>query len=157
MAKLTLPTIASGYATVTQLNAALDAIEAEFQNKVLYRDNPIGEPNSMSSNMDMNSFDLLNVRNINGADASNLADLSSFVTQAEDSATASALSAAASASSATDSLTYSLNSETSAISADNSAIQAGVYSSMGLGGASFFDFGLVSDTLVIFPTDWGTI
>lgn len=64
MAKLTLPTISSGYATTTQLNNAFDAIEAELQDKVLYRDNPVGEPNQMENDIDMNGNDIINVGSI---------------------------------------------------------------------------------------------
>jgi hypothetical protein len=64
MAKLTLPTISSGYATTTQLNTAFDAIETELQNKVLYRDNPVGEPNVMEQDLDMNSNKIINVGDI---------------------------------------------------------------------------------------------
>ena len=42
MAKITLPTIASGFASNTEFNTAFDAVEAEFQNKVLYRNNTSG-------------------------------------------------------------------------------------------------------------------
>ena len=70
MAKLTLPTISSGYATTTQLNNAFDAIETELQNKVLYRDNPAGEPNVMEQDLDMNGNLILNASGIevNGVD-----------------------------------------------------------------------------------------
>ena len=61
MAKLTLPTISSGYATTTSLNVAFDQIEDQFNNRVLYRDNPTGEPNTMQNDLDMNNNDLLNV------------------------------------------------------------------------------------------------
>lgn len=64
MAKITLPTISSGYATTTQLNNAFDALETELQNKVLYRDNPSGEPNQLEQDIDMNSNKLTNVGGI---------------------------------------------------------------------------------------------
>lgn len=64
MAKITLPTISSGYATTTQLNNAFDALEAELQNKVLYRDNPAGEPNQMEADLDMNGNNIINVGDI---------------------------------------------------------------------------------------------
>ena len=64
MAKITLPTISSGYATTTQLNNAFDAIETELQNKVLYRNNPAGEPNVMEQDLDMNSNKIINVGDI---------------------------------------------------------------------------------------------
>ncbi len=64
MAKITLPTISSGYATTTQLNNAFDALEAELQDKVLYRDNPVGEPNVMEQDLDMNSNKIINVSDV---------------------------------------------------------------------------------------------
>lgn len=64
MAKITLPSISSGYATTTQINNAFDAIELEFQNKVLYRNNPTGEPNQMEQDLDMNNNKILNVSDI---------------------------------------------------------------------------------------------
>ena len=64
MAKITLPTISSGYATTTQLNNAFDALETELQNKVLYRDNPSGEPNVMEQDLDMNSNKIINVSDV---------------------------------------------------------------------------------------------
>jgi len=70
MAKITLPSITSGYATTTQLNNALNSIEAEFQDKVLYRDNPTGEPNQMEQDLDLNGYSILNAGavEVNGVD-----------------------------------------------------------------------------------------
>lgn len=62
MAKVTLPNISSGFASTTQLNTALDTIEAEFNNKVLYRDPPAGEPNQLEADIDANDNTLYNVR-----------------------------------------------------------------------------------------------
>jgi hypothetical protein len=64
MAKITLPTISSGYATTTQLNNAFNQIETELQDKVLYRDNPAGEPNVMEQDLDMNGNSIINVADI---------------------------------------------------------------------------------------------
>jgi hypothetical protein len=64
VAKLSLSNIESGYASISLLNASFDTIENEFQNKVLYRDNPTGEPNSMENNLDLNGNDILNVGDI---------------------------------------------------------------------------------------------
>jgi len=64
VAKISLPTIASGYASNTTFNNSFDAIETEFQSKVLYRDNPTGEPNTMENDLDMNSNNIYNVNNI---------------------------------------------------------------------------------------------
>ena len=61
MAKLTISDIGSGYASTTALNLSFNLIEDEFNNKVLYRNNPSGEPNQMENDLDMNNNDLLNV------------------------------------------------------------------------------------------------
>jgi len=60
MAKITVSDIASGYASTTALNASFNQIEDEFNNKVLYRNNPSGEPNQMLNDFDMNNNDILN-------------------------------------------------------------------------------------------------
>ena len=64
MAKITLPTIGSGYASNTTFNTAFDSIEAEFQSKVFYRDNPAGEPNQLENDLDMNSHTISNLSNL---------------------------------------------------------------------------------------------
>jgi len=64
VAKIDLPTISSGYASNTTFNTTFTAIENEFQQKVLYRDNPTGEPNSMQNDLDLNSNDINNVKDI---------------------------------------------------------------------------------------------
>tara|TARA_R110002049_G_scaffold26530_1_gene92237 strand:+ start:1442 stop:1789 length:348 start_codon:yes stop_codon:yes gene_type:complete len=64
VAKIDLPTISSGYASNTTFNTTFTAIENEFQQKVLYRDNPSGEPNSMQNDLDLNSNDINNVKDI---------------------------------------------------------------------------------------------
>lgn len=63
MAKIDLNTVSSGYLSQAALNANFAAIEDEFQNKVLYRDNPNGEPNSMQTHLDMNGFNVINAGN----------------------------------------------------------------------------------------------
>ena len=60
MAKVTLSDITAGYASASALNASFNAIEDEFNNKVLYRDNPSGEPNQMENDLDLNGNDILN-------------------------------------------------------------------------------------------------
>ena len=64
MAKITINNITAGYNSNSQLNTNFDAVEAELNNKVLYRDNPEGEPNQMENNLDMNSNSIINVANI---------------------------------------------------------------------------------------------
>lgn len=58
--KLSLTNPTSGYNLQT-INANFDAIETEFQSKVLYRDNPTGEPNQMENDLDMNSNRIFNL------------------------------------------------------------------------------------------------
>ena len=60
MAKVTLSDITAGYASAAALNASFNAIEDEFNNNVLYRNNPSGEPNQMENALDLNGNDILN-------------------------------------------------------------------------------------------------
>lgn len=46
---------------VTKINANFDAIKDVLDNKVVFRDNPTGTPNSMKSNLDMNGNRLINL------------------------------------------------------------------------------------------------
>lgn len=64
MSKISIPNITSGYASTTALNNAFDSIETELNSKVLYRDNPDGEPNQMENNIDMNGFAIINASNV---------------------------------------------------------------------------------------------
>jgi hypothetical protein len=64
MAKITLDDITSSYASTSLFQANFTAIETEFNDKVLYRVNPVGEANQMENNLDMNSNDVLNVNAI---------------------------------------------------------------------------------------------
>lgn len=73
MAKIDLNTVSSGYLSQAALNANFTAIENEFQDKVLYRDNPSGEPNSMQNDLDMNGHFVINAGNSSLLDADNIA------------------------------------------------------------------------------------
>lgn len=63
MSKIILPHIASGY-NLSAINSNFQKVEDELNNKVLYRNSPAGEPNSMSSDLDMNSQSILNASKI---------------------------------------------------------------------------------------------
>ena len=63
MSKIDLDPITSGY-NLSKINANFQKVEDELNNKVLYRDSPAGEPNNMSSNLDMNSQSILNASKI---------------------------------------------------------------------------------------------
>lgn len=60
MAKISISNLSSGFNSTTTLNNAFDAIETELNNKVLYRNNPAGEPNQMEQDFDMNGYNILN-------------------------------------------------------------------------------------------------
>jgi len=60
MAKIVLDNITSGY-NLSKINDNFGKIAQELQDKVLYRDNPEGEPNQFVNDVDLNSNDLLNV------------------------------------------------------------------------------------------------
>lgn len=98
MAKITLNDIVNTY-NLALINSNFTKIEDEFQNKVLYRDNPSGEPNSMASSIDMNGNRILNLpapQSMNEparlADVSGLGDITALVQQAEQSADAALVS-----------------------------------------------------------------
>lgn len=61
--KITLNKPTSGY-NLAQINENFDRIEAEFQDKVLYRDNPVGEPNTLENDIDANGNSIYNLSNI---------------------------------------------------------------------------------------------
>lgn len=61
MAKIELGGLGSGYASTVKLNEQLQKIQDELNNKVLYRNNPSGESNSMSNDLDMNGYAILNL------------------------------------------------------------------------------------------------
>lgn len=65
MAKITLNTILSSFASTSLFNTNFSAIQTELNDKVLYRDNPAGEPNQMMNDLDMNSNDILNTATVN--------------------------------------------------------------------------------------------
>ena len=71
MAKITLSNVASGY-NRQSINTNFEEIETALEDKVLYRDNPTGEPNQMEQDIDMNGNSLLNY-------GTNLSDDSSLI------------------------------------------------------------------------------
>jgi hypothetical protein len=66
MAKITVPSTNSGY-NLSVINTALQDITTELNTKVLYRDNPLGEPNAMSQLLDMNGNSIINAGNISAS------------------------------------------------------------------------------------------
>jgi hypothetical protein len=61
LAKLSLTSLLGGLFSRSALNTNFSKILTELNDKVLYRDNPSGEPNSMSNELDMNSQRVINL------------------------------------------------------------------------------------------------
>jgi hypothetical protein len=61
MAKLSLTSLLGGLFSRSALNTNFSKIQTELNDKVLYRDNPSGEPNSMNNVLDMNSNQIINL------------------------------------------------------------------------------------------------
>lgn len=75
MTKVVLNDTASGY-KLSKINDNFSTIETAFNDKVLYRDNPDGEPNQMESLLDMNGNRIINLpAPQNANDAARLADI----------------------------------------------------------------------------------
>jgi len=144
MAKFTINDIASGYASTTALNTAFNAIESEFQNKVLYRNNPAGEPNTMENDLDFNSNDILNVGTanvtsivVNGIDiTAQVALAQTYATNAANSATAAAASATSASGSASSASSSATSASASASAASTSASNASTSASAASSSAS---------------------
>lgn len=61
MAKIDIPNINSQFASQQGLNNRFDLIEDALNNKVLFRDHEVGEPNQMEVELDMNLNDIINL------------------------------------------------------------------------------------------------
>lgn len=117
---------------VTNLNALsvindnFDKLEQELQNKVLYRDNPEGEPNTLENDVDANGNSLYNVQDltINGGFTVDGQDVGAYIGQAADAATDALASATAAANSATAAGASASAANASAFAADASADEA---------------------------------
>lgn len=67
--KITLNDVTS-IDSITTINDNFDKIEQALQNQVLYRNNPVGEPNTIETPLDLNGQDVLNVGSIGTGDGS---------------------------------------------------------------------------------------
>ena len=63
MSKITISSIGS-LGSLTKINDAVQSVTGELNNKVLYRDNPDGEANQLEQELDMNSNDIANAKDI---------------------------------------------------------------------------------------------
>lgn len=64
MSKIIIDDLLDETSFLTDANLRFQQIEDEFNNKVLYRLNPIGEPNGMVNDLDMQENDILNANQI---------------------------------------------------------------------------------------------
>lgn len=70
MAKIALTDLTTNYGSQTLHNNNNATIEDHLNNKVLYRNNPTGEPNTMENQLDMNSYRIINLaEGVNNSDA----------------------------------------------------------------------------------------
>lgn len=175
--------ITSGYSTGL-INANFQTVEEVLNNQMLKRDGlEVGEANEMHVPLDMNSYDILNVGTLRAQDFILSPDNQSFLDQlyevlAESQEWAELSQAWASApedetvlNNLYSSYHYSRKSSQSAGESENSALlsesfmtasqaaaqQAQAYSELGLATGDVFDLGYVSDDIIYFPTDFGSI
>lgn len=123
--KITLDSVASGY-DLSKINANFQAIQAEFQTKVLYRDNPVGEPNKVVTDIDMDGKKILNLPNPTtaGEPVSKQFLEDEFGAGALVNATAAAASAAAALVSETNAALSEVNAAASEATASAAALSA---------------------------------
>lgn len=125
MAKIVLPSIASGYNPAT-INNNFQLIATALNNNVLYRANIGSEPNQMTSLLDMNNQRIINLpAPQTDTEPFRKKDANDFITSANGyaaAAAASATSAAASASSAAVSAGQAANSASAVIAQGNQLI-----------------------------------
>jgi hypothetical protein len=117
-----LDPIASGYST-TKINTNFQKVEDEFNTNVLRRNGLAeGEANQMEVPLDMNSFDIMNVNNLDvqGFSIQNQS-ISGFVQTAEEAATAASLSATNAGVSETNAAASAGYAETQAVRAEVAA------------------------------------
>lgn len=62
MPKITLSNVATGHNSAATVNADFDEVALHLNDKVLYRDNPSGETNSMFNDIDMGSNEITNLK-----------------------------------------------------------------------------------------------
>lgn len=124
MSKIVLDNVEGGF-NLQKINSNFQKIEDELNSKVLYRDNPAGEPNSMSKPLDMDGNDLLNVATLSVTESLSIGgiDLGTEVARAQTYAN-EALASAQSANTDAESATASASSAAS--SAATATTQAGI-------------------------------
>lgn len=137
MSKIVLNDV-TNLSSLSVINDNFDKIEQELQNKVHYRDNPEGEPNTFENDVDLNGNNIYNVENltvansftVNGKNIEEVVDdaiagIEQSAESAANSATAAANSAASAFSSAASATASAATATTKASEASTSATNAG--------------------------------
>lgn len=120
MSKINLTDVQSGY-NISAIRENFNKIENELNNKVLYRENPSGEPNSLVTNLDANGRRIYNLpQPLSPNEPARLIDLE-YSALAAINAQASADAAAISAEEAQDSASFAASS---AVAASASVVAA---------------------------------
>jgi len=96
MSKITLTTVTNGQ-NISAINSNFSALQDALNNSVFYRLNPVGEPNQLNNDIDVNGNKILNVDSL---DVQNLTVAGDDITHTADIAVAAAAAASASATSA---------------------------------------------------------
>lgn len=82
MSKISFNEIVNNF-NLTAINENFDRIATELNTKVFYRDNPVGEPNSLNNNIDVNSKQIINLAApTNDNDAARLKDVQNAISGA---------------------------------------------------------------------------
>lgn len=105
--------------TLSVINDNFDKIEQELQNKVMYRDNPAGEPNTLEDDVDANGNSIYNVENLTIAGSFTVdgQDVGAYIGQAQEAADEAVQSATAAANSSASAAASSSNAASSAATA----------------------------------------
>ncbi len=169
MAKIVLNNVVSGY-DLTKIRDNFDKIAIALNDKVYWRDCPVGEFNQLLTDMDTNGKRIYNLPDPiqNGEPATK-----GWITTVVGDAPQAALEAAASAELAEawasqlvtkvdgvsfSSKQYAANAESSAESASLSESNCANYAAVGFNVAStIYDFGLITDPAYTFNSDYGTV
>jgi|694.fasta_scaffold01034_48 hypothetical protein len=121
MAKITLDSVASGY-DLSKINSNFVTIAAALNDEVLYRDNPVGEVNTLLTEVDANSQSIYNIPTPTlDHEIANKAYVDDSVGDAPVQAAAAAASAAAALVSENNAETAETNAEAAAVLAAASA------------------------------------
>lgn len=145
--KIVLDNVVSGF-NLSKINDNFQRIQDELNNKVLYRDCPDGETNTVKTGFDMNGTDIVNIGTLGVTKslAVNGVDLATQVTLAQTAATSASGSATAAQTAQTNATASASNAATSANNAAASAAQALTYAGQATVGQINADWNVTDNT-----------